>query len=61
MALECVSMSAVEIYNAAGQLLSRHSFPDADSITISAPALPGLYLITAVTSRGRFSTRLLVA
>lgn len=61
VALECVSMSAVEIYNAAGQLLSRHSFPDADSITISAPALPGLYLITAVTSRGRFSTRLLVA
>lgn len=58
--LECPFMSAVEIYNISGQLLSRHSVPDLDSFTIAAPQNPGLYIVTAVTGRGRFSQCLVV-
>ncbi len=60
VALECPSMSAVEIYNVSGQLMTRRDFSDTDSFVITAPAVPGLYIVTAITSRGRFSTRLLV-
>ena len=65
--IEGESMSMIEVYNTAGQLISRHDLSQAASIgstgiisTLTAPTIPGLYIITAISPKGRLSTHLIV-
>lgn len=58
--IECPLMSEIEIYSLTGQLIFRQSLDDVDSHMINSPLTPGMYIVTAVSSKGRFSTRLYV-
>lgn len=59
--VETPLMTLVEIHNAAGQLISRLPLADGTGIcSLAAPQTPGLYIITATSSTGRRSAKLLV-
>lgn len=58
--LEGTSLSKVEVYTLAGQLVSTVNLPAASKQTLTAPAAPGLYIISATTATGRAVGRLIV-
>ncbi len=60
VAVRCGGMSAVEIFSMGGALVSSNSATSADVCMLEAPAVPGLYVVSAITPSGRSNTKLLV-
>lgn len=60
VSVRCGGMSAVEIFNMGGALVSRTAATSADYCMVEAPAAPGVYVVSALTASGRSTTKLLV-
>lgn len=60
VSVRCGGMSAVEIFNMGGALVSHTDVNSADFCMVEAPATPGLYVVSALTTTGRSTTKLLV-
>lgn len=60
VAVKCGGMSAVEIFSMGGALVKSAPSTSADVCMLSAPTVPGLYLVSAITPSGRSTAKLLV-
>ena len=54
------NVKAVSIYTVAGTLVANQRFDGADSVAVTAPSLPGTYVVTVATAAGRHSGLLIV-
>lgn len=60
VAVKCNGMSAVEVFSMGGALVASMPATSTDVCMLEAPAIPGLYVVSAVTPSGRSTTKLLV-